>query len=296
MASHNTWLLDYKSDVYTKHGEDGIIRKILETFPDNDKWCVEFGAWDGRYLSNSRNLIENLGYSAVLIEGDKKKFADLQKNYSANERIIPINQLVGFSDQDNLDHILVRTPVPKTFDFLCIDIDGNDYHAWNAMSEYRPKLVCIEYNPTIPTEVAFVQEADPSTHHGSSLLSLVELGKRKGYELVAILPVNAFFVRSDLYPLFGIADNSVATLRQNLECITYFFVGYDGKIFLRGRRRLQWHGLELREDKIQQLPAFLRTFIGDYSRTQSALLLLYSDPRTFAKRVLHRLTPPFLRR
>ena len=42
-----TWLLEYKRTVYSQTGEDGIIEKILEIIPDDDKWCVDFGAGDG---------------------------------------------------------------------------------------------------------------------------------------------------------------------------------------------------------------------------------------------------------
>ena len=44
-----------------------------------DKWCVEFGAWDGVYCSNTCHLIRDKEYKAVLIEGDKSKFSELKK-------------------------------------------------------------------------------------------------------------------------------------------------------------------------------------------------------------------------
>jgi hypothetical protein len=297
MTRINTWLLDFKADVYSQTGEDGIIKKILETLPKRDKWCVEFGAWDGRYLSNTRNLIDNYGYSAVLIEGSKEKFTDLQKNCVENDKVVAINQFVGFTGEDNLDHILATTQIPKDFDFLSIDIDGNDYHAWSTVVEYKPKAVCIEFNPTIPTEVHFVQAADPSVTQGCSLSALVELGKKKGYELVSVLPFNAFFVRSDYYPLFKISDNSPQALRQTLDYITYIFVGYDGRLFLRGCRKMLWHqDFEIKEDTIQQLPRFLLTYSGNYTKIQFALFLLLTDPRTFANKLIGRIKRFSLRR
>jgi hypothetical protein len=214
------WLLDYKFDVYSQQGEDGIVQKILEILVKNDMWCVEFGAWDGVHLSNTRNLILNKGYSAVLIEGSKNRFLQLQKNYVKNERVITINRFVGMKEGDNLAQILKVTPIPQNFDFLSIDIDGNDYHVWKAMSNYRPKVICVEFNQTIPSEVRFVQTANPQITQGSSLLSLVELGKDKGYELVSVLSCNAFFVRSEYYSLFDIIDNSPTILRTDLSYIT----------------------------------------------------------------------------
>ncbi len=255
-------------------GEDGIIAKILSLLPKNDKWCVEFGAWDGVYLSNTHNLIKNKNYSAVLIEGDKSRFKDLQRNYAKNPKAITLNRFVGFNRKDNLDQILKKTPIPTDFDYLCIDIDGNDYHVWKAMTKYKPKVVCIEFNSTVPTEVDFVQPADPSVNQGASLLSLVELGKKKDYELVAVLPINAFFVRSKYFPRLKIKDNRLETLRTVIDN-TYIFMGYDGKIFLHGRKKLPWHGIEIDESKIQPLPIFLRKFPANYTIFEKTALAIY---------------------
>lgn len=260
--------------MYSQSGEDGIVEAILAAFGNLNCWCVEFGAWDGRHLSNARNLVEK-GYSAILIEGDKKRFHDLQRSYRENSKIIPINAFVGFDKYDGLDFLLSQTTIPKDFDFCSIDIDGNDYHVWKATKAYRPKLVCIEFNPTIPTECSFVQAADPSICQGASLLALVELGKEKGYELACALQFNAFFVRADLFPLLDIEDNRPQTLRSDLSQITHFFYGFDGKVFLRGNLHMPWHGLEIKESRMQLLPRWLRRFPESYNWWQRNLLRVY---------------------
>ncbi len=279
MATTDAWLLEHRSDVHLQAGEDGIIRKILETLPGNDRWCVEFGAWDGLYLSNTRNLIENKAYSAVLIEGNREKFGDLRKNRAGNANVIPLNRFVGFTEKDGLDTILAETPIPEDFDFLSIDIDGNDYHVWKAVSRYRPKAVCIEFNPTVPDGVHFVQEADPSVSQGSSLHALTELGKSKGYELVSVLTFNAFFVRSEYFDLFRIGDNRPEALRKDTSLVTHLFVGYDGRVFLRGYRKLPWHGLEMKESGFQILPKFLRAYPCNYSRLEKHLFSYFQSLR-----------------
>lgn len=293
MKDKPAWLFEFKSDVYSQTGEDGIIEKILEILPEKDKWCVEFGAWDGIYLSNVRNLIEKEGYSAIFIEGSGEKYGELRRNYSNYKNITCINSFVGFSGKDNLDEILKRTLIPEKFDLLSVDIDGNDYHVWKAISKYVPKVVVIEFNPTIPTEISFIQKADPLVNQGASLLALVELGKEKGYELVSVLPFNAFFVRSEYFPLFQIRDNSPASLRQSLSDITYIFSGYDGNIFLYGSKKLPWHGIDIDQSKIQQLPRLFRKFPCNYTIPERFLWLVYSvfrrfrrDPRDTTRRVI----------
>ncbi len=220
-----TWLLDFRADVFSQAGEDGVIGKVLDLLPTDAPWCVEFGASDGVNGSNSRHLIVNRGYSAVLVEPNEPKFAKLSALYDGISQVTTINAAVGFSGRDSLDRLLADHPIPHDFSFMSVDIDGNDYHVWKALARYSPRVVCIEFNPTIPTEVRFVQSADPAAAQGASLLALVELGKEKGYELVSVLPFNAIFVRREYFHLFGIHDNAPSTLRTDHADITYLFSG-----------------------------------------------------------------------
>lgn len=288
MTRQPTWLLDHARNVHSQFGEDGVIEQILRTLPEHDRWCVEFGAWDGVYLSNTRHLIESAGYSAVLIEGDAARFAALRKKDAGNERIFPVHAYVGFTEEDGLDAILSRVRVPRDFDFLSIDVDGNDFHIWKVMSAYRPKAVCIEFNPTIATGVRFVQRADPKVNHGSSLTSLVELAEEKGYRLVCVLPVNALFVDAQYFPLFGIDDNRPETLRKDSRHVTHLFTGYDGTVFLQGNQQLPWHGLPIREAAVQVLPKFLRRHPDNYNSVEKVALGLFkmlSWPRRLIARI-----------
>lgn len=156
--------------------------------------------------------------------------------------------------------ILKKTPIPTDFELLSIDVDGTDYAIWNGLKEYFPKVVVIEFNPTIPNEVEFVQEDSASVNHGNSLASLVKLGKHKGYELAATTVNNAFFVRKDLFPLLNIQDNSLHQLRSADTRITYFFSGHDGTVFLAGHQKLDLQKIPLWARRFQILPKFLRGY------------------------------------
>jgi hypothetical protein len=71
------------------------------------------------------------------IQKAAKRAHDRQKN-------ILINAAVGFSESNSLDALLRDHSVPADVDLLSINIDGNDYHAWDAIRKLRPKLVVIE--------------------------------------------------------------------------------------------------------------------------------------------------------
>jgi len=275
------WLLEHASNVFSQTGEDGVVHAALAILPNRDRWCVEFGAWDGRLFSNTANLILNEGYSAVLIEGDPDKFNKLQQNFAHRSDVITIRNFVSHRGENTLDAILGTTPILLDFDFLSIDIDGNDYHVWDAVTKYTPKIVCIEFNPTIPTEVSFIQEKSPRVTHGTSLTALAELGKRKGYELICVLPFNAIFVRRDLFPLFEISDNRPCVLRTDTSHVTYLFSGYDGTIFLSGSCKMPWHGLSLDASRFQVLPSWARQYPENYSQFQKRAFNLLRRLRLF---------------
>lgn len=275
----SAWLIEHAKDVYTQAGEDGIIAKILDTLPDTDQWCVEFGAWDGIHLCNTRNLILNRSYNAVMIEGSAAKASELTENYKDYPGVIPMNAFVGYAKNNNLDTLLAKTDIPKNFDFLSIDVDGNDYHIWNAMGEYQPKIVCIEYNPTMPNEVHFVQKAGPTIMHGASPKAIVELGREKGYALVCVTDFNLIFVKDEFFDLFEIQDNSLSTLRKSDEFVTYLFSGYDGRVFLEGSKRMPWHGIDIKPAMMEQIPESLQQFPDNYSFMQKFRFGLFKTIR-----------------
>jgi hypothetical protein len=268
------WLNAHARNVTSQHGEDGMIEHILDMLGETDGWCVEFGAWDGVAMSNTYNLISSRNYHAVLIEGGRQKFRQLQRNHRTNQRVIPVRAMVGLDSASGLDRLLQQhaPQIPQRFDLLSIDIDGNDYHVWDDVRHYQPKVVVIEYNPTIPNPVVFVQPRDGRVAQGSSVRAFVELGRRKGYELVATTWSNLLFVDTRYFARFNIADNSLDTLRSDDSSITYIFSGFDGTVFVRGYQRLPWHRVPIRERRVQQLPRWLRRYPGDYGLLGRAVI------------------------
>jgi hypothetical protein len=276
------WLLRKASNVTSQYGEDGIISAALDLLPERNGWCIEFGAWDGRNCSNTYDLVKSRGYRGVFIEPDPARFRELQQNHDATRNIL-LNGFVGFDETDCLDALLrEHVSIPREVDVLSIDIDGNDYHVWTAIHSFQPKLVIIEYNPTIANAVHFVQERRRSLNQGSSAAALVDLGRSKGYELVAATLINLVFVQYRYYPLFGIPDNSLEVMRDDSK-VPHIFVGYDGKVFLSeldtlGSISLPWHGMRLSQSSVQCLPRRLQKYPNNYSRMDKFVFRYYFEP------------------
>ncbi|MCL2925247.1 MAG: discoidin domain-containing protein [Trichodesmium sp. MAG_R04] len=249
----NNILKSYSKDITSQNGEDGILEKIFEVIGEQNysKWCVEFGAWDGKHLSNTYNLIVNKGWSSVLIEADPKKFKQLMSNLGDRENLYCFEAWVGFESNDNLESILSKTPIPKEFGLASIDVDGCDYYIWESIQNYKPLVVIIEYNPTVPNDIIFVQDKDMSLSQGASLLALIELGKQKGYELVAVTNTNGIFVLAEKYIEFGIKDNDIDKMRCDYG--KRIWQGYDGTIFTNNFSYLAWRKVHIDPEDLQVL-------------------------------------------
>lgn len=257
---NNTWLLEHRHDITSQYGEDGMIQKIFEVIGDGSRWCVELGALNGTHDSNVWNLVKNKGWNAVLIEADPTYFEKLVAEYKDTPSAHPVQAFVSFEGEQSLDSIFARTPIPEGFDLLSLDIDGNDYHLWDSLTRYRPRVVVIEFNPSIPDSVEFVQPRDMSVYQGSSLRATVRLGKEKGYELIAVNEGNAFFVSKELFPLFGIEDNRLESMHVDHALETQIFQLYDGTLKLAGNTRFIWHDLPMDESRIQMLSGVRRRY------------------------------------
>ena len=258
----SVWLRKHAGNVRSQSGEDGIIAKILDVLPPVLHWVVEFGAGDGERLSNSWDLINTRDWCGVLVESNGVEYAQLADRYAKNLHVTTFNDFVAHEGDRSLDAILGKTDCPPDFGVLSIDVDGMDFHIWAGLGKYRPAVVVIEFNPTVPNAVTFVQDADPEIKHGCSLRALIELAAIKGYQLVATTQWNAFFVLAEHFPRFEIEDNSIDAMHQLGNLGAHWFQLYTGEVVVAGCRRLVWHNVEMELDDIQPLPVALRRYPG----------------------------------
>lgn len=267
-AAYVDWTT-YERKEYSQTGQDGIIHELMTRLGVFDGpapgWCVEFGAWDGIHLSNTYNLIKNHGFRGVLIEGEEKRYKQLCKNIPSDE-IVKVCRFVSLTGADTLDAILGETPIPEDFDLLSIDIDGCDYHVWESMVKYRPKIAIIEYNETIPVELAYVQPADFSVKQGSGAKALDDLGRAKGYTTIHVDGMNVFQVRDDLLDqVTPVAPPPIEDLVGRGQGM-YVFVGFDGSILSnKTDLPMNWHPTNPTLEDLQVLPRFLRKYSGFYT-------------------------------
>ncbi len=201
-------LIEYQANRYSQTGEDGIIAEIFRRLGVAEGWFVEFGACDGKWLSNTYNLLAHKNWQGVYIEAHAGRYEQLLKTQAQFPgKIHTLCATVGFEGENKLGDLLARTPLPKNFELLSIDIDSYDWQVWRALEHYQPQVVIIELNCTIPPGI--VSTHNPPASQGASFTALVNLGREKGYQLVCQTG-NCFFVRNDLVPKLGLPQALLA--------------------------------------------------------------------------------------
>ena len=187
-------LNNHEKQKYSQFGEDGITEKIFDAIGFTDKFYLDFGGTET--TNNSEVLHKDHGFKGVMWNGDNLpcEYTEIHKEYIT---------------RDNILDLCKKYNIPKEFDFLSIDIDGNDWYVWKTMCEeryYRPRVVVIEYNATFPPPedkiVVYKEEFnyDLTIYHGASIQAMYNLGRKLGYSLVSAESsgYNLFFIRDDI--------------------------------------------------------------------------------------------------
>lgn len=187
-------LRKYEVKIYSQNGEDGIIQYLFDTINTYNETFVEIGSGKG-IECNSRFLKES-GWNGYQID-----------------KIYVPNNIQIFVTVEKIKSVFKRLKIPIIFDFLSIDIDGNDYWVLKRILElsYMPRVICIEYNANYALDQEFIIKYDPKfiwkkdKYFGASLSSLTTMCRQFNYELVGTdsTGTNCFFVQSGLMGKFS---------------------------------------------------------------------------------------------
>lgn len=231
--------------VTSQFGEDGILQFLTRQVACPDRRFVEFGVED--FLeANCRFLMERDPWQGLVMDGDPRLQENLRRqplNWSRN-----LKGRSAFITAENINDLLAEEGFTGDLGILSIDIDGNDYWVWKAVTVASPRIVIIEYNsvfgPLHPVVVPYRPDFRRQSAHfswlyaGASLPALCHLAQEKGYAFIGSNTAgnNAFFVRRDvlgsLRPITPEEGYMESTFRESRDA--------SGEMtFLSGRERLE---------------------------------------------------------
>ena len=200
-------LWQYEFKVFSQWGEDGIIQFLVNHLDIAHRTFIEFGVEDFSE-SNCRFLLMKDYWHGFVIDGSEKNMARLRASYFYWQHQLSCK--ASFITRENVAALLDESGFDKELGILSVDIDGVDYHVLEALGQWRPAILVVEYNDafgtqrpvTVPYDPAFVrrQKHVSNQYWGANLPAFCHLADQRNYALVGINGVasNAFFVRRDL--------------------------------------------------------------------------------------------------
>jgi hypothetical protein len=192
-------------NVFTNADEDGILLNIFSKIGTTNNYFIDIGSNDC-INSNCANLAFHHNWKGTFIDGNTTFLQRGKYIYTKyfKENINKFSFVKTIVTTQNINAILSTIGCSKP-DLLCIDLDGNDYHIWDAINVVLPRVVLVEvqvekgnteFIPPYSTEFELYEDNTPK---GASPLSMVQLANKKGYQLVDTNKgcYNLFFVRED---------------------------------------------------------------------------------------------------
>lgn len=251
-------LKNFAYNIESQWGDDGVIEEIFKRIGEGNKTCVDFGAYDGPHLSNTWNLWNNKGWNALLIEGNPGRVKSLREYTEGNSKIKIVNAFVTISGENKIDNIVEKNLGSNTkIDLMSIDIDGDDYYIMESIEKFLPRVIVIEFNPTIPAHIDIVQE--PGEYFGSSANSINKLATKKGYKLIEIIGANCYFIREEEYSKVYAEEFDLNHLFHN-DFISHIITSYGGYSFILNKLAFS------SKNKLVKKPSIISSFqFVDYS-------------------------------
>jgi hypothetical protein len=211
-------LKNYQTRAFSQFGQDGVLQKIFEKIAPVNKQFVEFGSSANDEGMGNTAYLRRFGWNGLLMNDTDKPYGVdiINKKYDLKVETVTA---------ENINELFKKYDVSELLGFLSIDVDGNDYWIWKALSDiYKPAVICIEANTYIPFERNIVQKYDIAwrwkgdAQFGSSVKALYDLGVSKGYSLIACCVSDLIFIRNELMPRFvEFKDmNNVEKLMENI--------------------------------------------------------------------------------
>jgi hypothetical protein len=193
--------------VFSQWGEDGILEWLAAHTDVPNTRFIEFGVETFRE-ANCRFLMLNRNWRGLIMDGSEEAMLALRKQelYWRHD----LTAVPAFITAENINELIATNGFGGPLGLLSVDIDGNDYWVWNAITACEPALVACEVNPLFGDTAAVTVPYDPKFtrfggHHsglyfGASLGALKHLAAQRGYEFLGTNSngINAFFVKREL--------------------------------------------------------------------------------------------------
>src|SRR6266705_3385485 len=130
--------------VFSQNSEDGIIQHIIRQINPPARSFIEFGV-QNYYESNTRFLLLNNNWRGLVLDPDPR-YIDVIKNSPEGQWRSDLRARRAMLTRENINDIFSEEGFTGELGLLSIDVDGMDWHLWEATTVVSPAIGLIEYN------------------------------------------------------------------------------------------------------------------------------------------------------
>ncbi len=182
--------IDLTKNKYSQKGEELIIQNIFEQLKINTGFCVEFGAYNGTIVSNTK-VLRDKGWNSCLVDCE----------YFGNDEVH-----VYKLNANNINNFFISKNVPINFELLSVDIDGNDiYLVEKMLTVFSPKIIVVEFNRFFEKGISKAVEYDENfsweggtIYYGASYSAFDKMLEKYGYKIGIVQEQNLYCFRRDI--------------------------------------------------------------------------------------------------
>ena len=147
--------------ISSQNQEDGLTLALLHEAGPTTRRFVEIGA--GLSGGNAAFLAREWGWSGLMVDGDEAHMQQVARRF-------PMATAVSaWITRDNINTLIQSHGFAGEVDLFSLDLDGNDYWIWEAVTVVTPRVVILEYNtmygPDRAVTIPYQSDLDRRRHH-----------------------------------------------------------------------------------------------------------------------------------
>ncbi len=180
-------LQEVEFSVSSQWGQDGIVDWLIERadIPAALHSFIEFGVESYR-VSNTRFLLQTRNWRGLIMDSGSEALPSVKADGLYWKHDLTVKQ--AFITRENINDLMTSAGFSGDIGLLSIDVDGNDYWVWEAITAVNPVICICEYNAVFgdlhPVSIPYDPHFDRAKAHfshlyfGASIAALRSLAAR----------------------------------------------------------------------------------------------------------------------
>ncbi len=139
--------------INSQNQEDGLTLALLHEAGPKSRRFIEIGA--GLSGGNGGFLAQEWGWSGLMVDGHREHMQQVGRRFPTTTAV------AAWITRENINELISEHGYAGEVDLFSLDLDGNDYWIWDAVTVSSPRVLILEYNSMFGPDRAVTMSYDP---------------------------------------------------------------------------------------------------------------------------------------